>query len=373
MAVVNVKIENRIASVDAGIVLVCNNPTDTLLFDFDAEWEGKSPKTARFVWENRYIDVQFEGNSVQVPEIFKTDYVFIGVYSTNIASTPVKVACNKSVLCICEDGKRMTTNDPFYYEFIDRITSAEQAVAAMNQLVNDTYAIAQEGGIQVNVPGNAGTATKLKEARKIGNADFDGSADITVEEIGAADRDHTHSPEDLTDVVPVEKGGTGKNSLTAGNYIVGNGSNALGEKTPADVLSDIGASKKDHVHGEITNDGKIGTSSNQFLTTTENGAITTSAVSEVVELLEVSKTNHTHALTDDAITGILPASKGGIGKDSVTAGNFLVGNGTDAMVEKTPAEVLTAIGAQPALTVTTEDMTAGTSELESGKVVLVYE
>lgn len=43
--------------------------------------------------------------------------------------------------------------------------------------------------------------------------------------------------------------------------------------------------------------------------------------------------------------GTMGVAKGGTGKASVTAGNFLVGNGTSAMAEKTPAEVLEAIGA----------------------------
>lgn len=41
--------------------------------------------------------------------------------------------------------------------------------------------------------GNAATATKLATARKIGNASFDGSADITLASIGAATSNHTHS------------------------------------------------------------------------------------------------------------------------------------------------------------------------------------
>lgn len=49
-----------------------------------------------------------------------------------------------------------------------------------------------------------------------------------------------------------------------------------------------------------------------------------------------------------AITNrVVPTSNGGTGLSSVTAGNFLVGNGTTAMLEKTPAEVLELIGAAP--------------------------
>ena len=46
--------------------------------------------------------------------------------------------------------------------------------------------------------------------------------------------------------------------------------------------------------------------------------------------------------------GTVAVENGGIGKTSVTSGNFLVGAGTSAMEEKTPAEVLSAIGAAAA-------------------------
>ena len=41
--------------------------------------------------------------------------------------------------------------------------------------------------------------------------------------------------------VPVSKGGTGKTTVTSGSYLVGNGTGALIEKTPAEVLANIGA------------------------------------------------------------------------------------------------------------------------------------
>lgn len=44
-----------------------------------------------------------------------------------------------------------------------------------------------------NMPGNSATATKLKTARKIGNVLFDGSADITLSQIGASAIRHTHN------------------------------------------------------------------------------------------------------------------------------------------------------------------------------------
>lgn len=45
----------------------------------------------------------------------------------------------------------------------------------------------------------------------------------------------------MQQVRTVEYGGTGKGSVTAGSYLVGNGTKALQEKTPAEVRADIGA------------------------------------------------------------------------------------------------------------------------------------
>ena len=94
---------------------------------------------------------------------------------------------------------------------------------------------------------------------------------------------------------------------------------AEGARANLDVYSknevELYAAKSEHAHGKITNDGKIGTSSNQFLRTTTGGSITTSTSKRAMELL----------------------------------------------------------GAQPAVTASTTDLTAGSSALETGKVYLVYE
>lgn len=95
-----IDVNNRIASVSADVELVCNNPTDTIQFNFDDEWTGHTTKTARFAWEGRYIDVVLVGNEVQVPEIFRTKYVYVGVFADNITSTPVKLRCRYSIKCL---------------------------------------------------------------------------------------------------------------------------------------------------------------------------------------------------------------------------------------------------------------------------------
>ena len=121
MAVHVIAINNRIASVDADAVLVCNNPTDTIQFEFDEEWSGHSTKTVRFSWEGRYIDIVITGNEVKVPEIFRTNYVFVGVYADNITSTPVKMSCKYSIKCL--DGAPTAPVPDVYAQILELLNS----------------------------------------------------------------------------------------------------------------------------------------------------------------------------------------------------------------------------------------------------------
>lgn len=91
-----------------------------------------------------------------------------------------------------------------------------------------------------------------------------GGADpITPAAIGAATSDHTHTPASIgaaasshnhsasnitSGTLGVARGGTGKSSVTSGNFLVGNGTSTMTEKTPAQVLSAIGAAASGHTH-----------------------------------------------------------------------------------------------------------------------------
>ena len=74
----------------------------------------------------------------------------------------------------------------------------------------------------------------------------------TASEVGASPTGHKHSAADINSgtlgsdrlpTVPVTKGGTGKTTVTANNFLVGNGTSAMQEKTPAEVFNLIGAHK----------------------------------------------------------------------------------------------------------------------------------
>lgn len=83
------------------------------------------------------------------------------------------------------------------------------------------------------------------------NAEWRKSLDdrTTPTSIGAAASSHEHSAGNITSgTFGVARGGTGKASVTSGSYLVGNGTGAMTEKTPAQVLSHIGAAASDHTH-----------------------------------------------------------------------------------------------------------------------------
>lgn len=72
---------------------------------------------------------------------------------------------------------------------------------------------------------------------------------IAAVETGKAASSHTHDAGAvISGVFPVARGGTGQSTLTAGSFLKGNGTNAVTLRTPAEVLSDIGASPTSHKH-----------------------------------------------------------------------------------------------------------------------------
>lgn len=255
MALVNIAIRDRIAIAPAGVELVCNNPTDSIRFDFDEEWSGVEGKTARFSWEGKYLEVSFIGDTVKVPEIYKTDYVYVGVYGVDITSTPVKLLCKRSILCH-GDTVRAPLTDPFYEEFCDRINAAEATVSEMQEVIDSTYTYLEEGGSPLNIPGNAGTATKLHTPVKIGEASFDGSADVTLDDIGAASENHTHTPEEIgaapeDHTHTLEDIGAAAADHTHEGYAAADHTHeGYAAENHTHSLEEIGAAASDHTHSE---------------------------------------------------------------------------------------------------------------------------
>lgn len=100
-----------------------------------------------------------------------------------------------------------------------------------------------------------------------------------------------------TGIFPVERGGTGVASVASGNFLVGAGALPLVERTPAQVLSDIGAASASHSHAiaDVTGlQGELDTLSSDITDKVET--ITADAP------ISVSRTTDTVNISVDAAT-----------------------------------------------------------------------
>lgn len=96
---IEIKIENKIASIVEGSDLVCDNSDYKVHFIFDEEWSTHPVKTARFAFRGTYLDVEFTGDECDMPAIDNANAVAIGVYAGDIrTSTPALMSIKKSIL-----------------------------------------------------------------------------------------------------------------------------------------------------------------------------------------------------------------------------------------------------------------------------------
>lgn len=103
---IEILVENKIARLsDPEAVIVCGNSDYTIKFLLDAEWEGKTAKTARFVFKNdkgglSYKEKAFVGDTVEVPILTDITFVYVGLYSGDlVTTTPATIKCKRSILC----------------------------------------------------------------------------------------------------------------------------------------------------------------------------------------------------------------------------------------------------------------------------------
>lgn len=100
---IQISIAERRPQVLGSPVLVCNNVGDTITFTFDDEWT-EGTKTARFVYESggsvHHQDVEFSGDTVEIPPLSNTRSVRVGVYAGALTTTTAAyIPCELSILC----------------------------------------------------------------------------------------------------------------------------------------------------------------------------------------------------------------------------------------------------------------------------------
>lgn len=149
--------------------------------------------------------------------------------------------------------------------------------------------------------------------------------------------------EDIEGVLPLEKGGHGGKTAAEARTNLGiTPANIGAQKTVTGAASTVVSSNVTASRVLVSNaSGKIAASGVTASELTALSGIGGNVQEQIDEKVGVA---HDHDASD-VTNGILPVKHGGIGCESVTAGSFLVGNGVEVMMEKTPAEVLTLIGA----------------------------
>lgn len=165
-----------------------------------------------------------------------------------------------------------------------------------------------------NITGNAASATILQTARTIaisgpvtGTAtSFNGSANITIP-VTAVDVGHAN----ITGTLGVDHGGTGIASYTTGNYIRASAATTLEQRTPAQVLSDIGAAASGHNH-------TLDSLSNVTITSNTNG--------EILRWNGTAWVNNTLAEA-----GIQPAGSYLTGNQTITLSGDVTGSGATSI------------------------------------------
>lgn len=90
-------------------------------------------------------------------------------------------------------------------------------------------------------------------SRTINGKALSSNISLSASDVSAAASSHNHAASEITSgTLSVSRGGTGRSTLTSGSFLKGNGTSTVTLRTPAEVLSDIGAAPSGYGLGELT-------------------------------------------------------------------------------------------------------------------------
>lgn len=162
MPKIHVTVQNKIARASRRDgCIVCANSDYAIVFSFDSEWDEHAQKTARFIWNGRYFDQTFTGDTCPVPMIVSAPSVEVGVYAGELRTTT-------SAFIRCRPSIRSDTLVEAAPEAVEQYNNQAQAAAAQaeaaaqraQELVSDT----QSGVMQAQ--GSASEALSLATQAK---------------------------------------------------------------------------------------------------------------------------------------------------------------------------------------------------------------
>lgn len=159
-----VSVENKIATYrNRDGLIVCGNKGYAIAFSFDEEWDEFTTKTARFIWNGKYYDQEFEDDICPVPVLNDTTSVTIGVYAGDLkTTTPAEIPCLISILC--GDLEPTDENIKEYRDISQQAAdeariaaeeakiAAEEAKDSVELIVNPTIDVEEiEGGHRITI------------------------------------------------------------------------------------------------------------------------------------------------------------------------------------------------------------------------------
>lgn len=112
MTEIKIKVSGKIALCRKRY-LISSNENYKVTFEFDDEWKGHEAKTARFIFDSKYVDVAFLGNTVNIPRVIPCESLGIGVFTDTLASTAADVGCVLSVKDITDEEAGELTADQY--------------------------------------------------------------------------------------------------------------------------------------------------------------------------------------------------------------------------------------------------------------------
>ena len=136
METIRIYVSKNVATCARGTPIVCDNTDYQIEFIFDEEWEAYPNKTARFIWNDQYFDVEFAGHTCMMPPVCGTEYCTVGVYAEGLQTTTgAKIRCRQSVLDLADEPT------PGYIEH--NISEAEQYAKEAKESAADAATFAE--------------------------------------------------------------------------------------------------------------------------------------------------------------------------------------------------------------------------------------
>lgn len=168
--ILHVDVVNKIATYQKrGGCIVCGNSDYYIQFSFDREWDAHDRKTARFIYNGQFIDVDFskteDNNLCTVPILSDTTEVEVGVYAGELkTTTSAFIGCYRSILC--EVAKPSAENDRLHInEAKEAADRAEEAAKIAEEYAGKV--ITEGGGISAEVDGRLETLEQWMECEGI--------------------------------------------------------------------------------------------------------------------------------------------------------------------------------------------------------------